>query len=232
MFSSVPLVQVNSTGSRLEAVISRRDGRCGATRDNSSPRWRCLLDHISALVGQAVSIAAAWSKVAAAEPPGICRNESWPDGRFAQRRRFHAAGSCRHPARLGLDESALQCGLHPVRCTRPPALGAGNTPGTPSDVYTKELPGKHSGCWRSAWIAACPSPITVSPPDSVQVTIKQTLAETDGCDAGFRLMWGPMVAACRRSPSAFAAALAFVRLADPSSLSEPRRSALRRIASA
>jgi L-asparaginase II len=130
--------------------------------------------------------------------------------------------------RLGLDANALQCGIHPP--SYPPAARALEEAGQPPNPLHNNCSGKHSGMLAQCLDRKLPIESYLDPQHPIQVTIKQTLAElagispdsidmaTDGCSV-------PTFAI----PLA-ASALAFARLADPSRLSEPCRSALKRIA--
>lgn len=133
-------------------------------------------------------------------------------------------------ARIGLDASALQCGAHPLSYS--PARRALENAGQQPSALHNNCSGKHSGMLAQCVDRKLPVADYVNPQHPLQITIKQTLAEMadvspdsmevaiDGCSV-------PTFAIPLQS-----AALAFARLADPSKLSEPRRSALRRIASA
>jgi L-asparaginase II len=143
---------------------------------------------------------------------------------------FHVQAVVGILARLGLDESALQCGAHPP--LHPPSARAlENAQQKPSALHNN-CSGKHSGMLAQCVDRRLPIADYLSPQHPVQVTIKQTLAELagvspDSIDVGIDGCSVPTFAL-----PLSAAALAFARLADPSELSDPRRSALRRIASA
>jgi L-asparaginase II len=143
---------------------------------------------------------------------------------------FHVQAVTGILTRLGLDVSALQCGTHPPLYV-PAARALENALQQPSPLHNN-CSGKHSGMLAQCVDRKLPIVGYPDPQHPIQVTIKRTLAEmtdmspdsidvaTDGC--GVPTFAIPLA----RS------ALAFARLADPSGLSEPRRSALQRIASA
>jgi L-asparaginase II len=132
--------------------------------------------------------------------------------------------------RLGLDERALLCGTHPP-LDRQAAAALVHASETPSPLH-HNCSGKHAGMLAFAVSQGWPIQDYVDPAHPVQVRILQALAEmadwpvaqihvgVDGCSV-------PVFGLPLRQ-----AALAYARLADPSALPEPRRSACRRIVTA
>ncbi len=130
-------------------------------------------------------------------------------------------------AKFGVQESDLQCGLHnPMDEETDKAMQArGEAPTS----LRHNCSGKHTGMLGHAMLRHLPIDDYLNQSHTVQQTILQTFAEMvdmapeavligiDGCSA-------PTFAA-----PLYNAALAYARLADPSSLPEPRASALGRI---
>ena len=129
--------------------------------------------------------------------------------------------------KLGVSAADLLCGTHtpgdPPTAERMFLNGEENTP------LRHNCSGKHSGMLAQAILFGEPTADYINPQHPVQRRILRAFSEmtgvpeteivlgTDGCSA-------PVFAVPLR-----AAAYAFARLADPSGLPEPRRSALRRI---
>ena len=129
--------------------------------------------------------------------------------------------------KLGVSAADLLCGTHtpsdPVTAERMFLNGEENTP------LRHNCSGKHTGMLAQALLYGDPTADYIDPQHPVQrrilrafsnmtgVPLEQIILGTDGCSA-------PVFAIPLR-----AAAYAFARLADPSALPEPRRSALRRI---
>jgi L-asparaginase II len=132
--------------------------------------------------------------------------------------------------RLGLDEHALLCGTHPPM-DRQAAAALVRAGKVPSSLH-HNCSGKHAGMLALAVSQGWPVQDYVAPAHPVQVRVLQTLAEmadwpvaqihvgVDGCSV-------PVFGLPLRQ-----AALAYARLADPSALPEPRRSACRRVVAA
>lgn len=129
--------------------------------------------------------------------------------------------------KLGVSQADLLCGMHtpsnPRTAERMFRAGEVNTP------LRHNCSGKHTGMLAQALLYGDPTADYIDPRHPVQQRIMQAFSEmtgipleeiilgTDGCSA-------PVFAVPLR-----AAAFAFARLADPSALPEPRRSALQRI---
>ena len=228
MFNTIPLVQV-MRGSRLEAVYRGAMAIVNAR------------GHIIASVGDSNLTAFLRSSAkpfqllpliesGAADRLGFSDRELALMAASHNGEEFHVQAVVGILARLGLNESALQCGAHPP--LHPPSARAlENAQQQPSALHNN-CSGKHSGMLAQCVDRHLPIADYLSPQHPVQVTIKQTLTELagvspDSIDVG--------VDGCSVPTFALplsAAALAFARLADPSELGDPRRSALRRIASA
>ena len=132
--------------------------------------------------------------------------------------------------KLGVSAAELLCGTHtpsdPLTAERMFLRGEENSP------LRHNCSGKHTGMLAQALLYGDPRQDYIDPGHPVQQRILRVFSEmtgvpvpeiilgTDGCSA-------PVFAVPLR-----AAAYAFARLADPSALPEPRRSALRRIFSA
>lgn len=143
---------------------------------------------------------------------------------------FHVEAVAGILSRLGLDVNALQCGIHAP--SYPPAARALADAGQQPDPLHNNCSGKHSGMLAQCLDRKLPTDSYLDPQHPIQITIKQTLAELAGVEPG---SIGMATDGCSVPTFAIplaASALAFARLADPSALGEPRRSALRRIASA
>ncbi len=129
--------------------------------------------------------------------------------------------------KIGLDERALQCGAHPPESPESTRLlrESGREP-TP---ICNNCSGKHAGMLAYALHRGLSTRDYLDSRHPIQIAIRDTLAEmslvdpdtigvgVDGCSA-------PCFALSLR-----ACATAFARLADPSSLPEPRRGAAQRI---
>lgn len=129
--------------------------------------------------------------------------------------------------KLGVSEKDLLCGMHPpLDSVTAKRMLLNNEPNSP---LRHNCSGKHTGMLAHALLRGLPINDYINPIHPVQQTIFQTFSEmtgvplkdlllgTDGCSA-------PVFAVPMR-----AAAWAFAKLADPSSLPEPRRSSLQRI---
>jgi len=143
---------------------------------------------------------------------------------------FHVEAVTGILQRLGLDVNALQCGTHAPAYA--PAARALEDAGQQPNALHNNCSGKHSGMLAQCLGRKLPIESYLDPQHPIQITIKQTLAElagippdsielaTDGCSVPTFAI--PLTASAR----------AFAQLADPSQWSEPRRSALHRVASA
>jgi len=228
MFNTVPLAQV-TRGSQLEvvyrgaiAVVNTRGQLVASAGD---PNLTTLL-RSSAKPIQLLPLV----ESGAADRLGFADRELAVMAASHNGEEFHVEAVVGILARLGLDVNALQCGVHPPAYN--PAARALEAAGQQPTPLHNNCSGKHSGMLAQCVDRNLPIETYLDPQHPIQVTIKQTLAEmagvspdsiglaTDGCSV-------PTFAI-----SLAASALAFARLADPSQLSEPRRSALRRIASA
>ncbi|HEY9075463.1 MAG TPA: asparaginase [Anaerolineaceae bacterium] len=130
-------------------------------------------------------------------------------------------------AKIGVTEADLLCGIHPI--SHKPTLEAMRARGEEVTPARHNCSGKHTGMLAQARSRGLPIADYINPTHPIQQTIIRTFAEMcdlavedvqigiDGCSA-------PTFAVPLAN-----AALAFARLADPSGLPEPRRSALRRI---
>lgn len=130
-------------------------------------------------------------------------------------------------AKLGVSAEALLCGMHtpsdPTTAERMLLNHEANSP------LRHNCSGKHTGMLAQCLLFGYPTADYINPAHPLQQRILRTFSEmtgvpverielgTDGCSA-------PVFAVPLRS-----GALAFARLADPSLLPEPRRSALQRI---
>jgi L-asparaginase II len=133
-------------------------------------------------------------------------------------------------AKIGVTESALQCGAHAPG--HEPTMRAMLLRGEEPTPYRHNCSGKHTGMLAQAVLAHQPIETYLSVDNEIQKRILRTFAAVldlrpedilvgvDGCSA-------PTFAAPLRK-----AALGFARLADPSGLPEKRAHALRRIAGA
>lgn len=130
-------------------------------------------------------------------------------------------------ARVGIDASNLQCGIHPPSdAATAERLLANHEENSP---LRHNCSGKHTGMMAAAILRDLSIDNYLDPQHPVQQTIFQVFSEmtgvpvsemafgTDGCSA-------PVFAVPMH-----AAAWAFAKLADPSAFPEPRRSALQRI---
>ncbi len=228
MFDTVPLIQV-MRGSRLEAVyrgavaVVDAHGRLAASLgDAGLTTWL----RSSAKPFQLLPLV----ESGAADRFGFSDRELAVMAASHNGEEFHVQTVLDILGRIGLDASALQCGAHPPLYT--PAARALENAGQQPSALHNNCSGKHSGMLAQCVDRRLPIADYLSPQHPIQVTIKQALAEladvppdsidvaVDGCSV-------PTFALPLQR-----AALAFARLADPSGLSEPRRSALRRIAAA
>ena len=228
MFSSVPLVQV-IRGSRLEAVyrgaMAVVDAR-GQLIASVGDAYLTTFLRSSAKPFQLLPLV----ESGGADRLGFSERELALMAASHNGEEFHVQAVVGILARLGLDESALQCGAHPP--LHPPSARALENAGQRPSALHNNCSGKHSGMLAQCVDRHLPIADYVSPQHSVQVTIKQTLAELTGVTPGSIDVGTDGCSVPTFALPLFAAALAFARLADPSELSEPRRSALRRIASA
>ncbi len=228
MFDTIPLVEI-IRGSRLEVIyrgaIAVVDTRGQLVASAGDPNLTTFL-RSSAKPFQLLPLV----ESGAAERFGFSDRELAIMAASHNGEEFHVQAVVGILRRLGQDVNALQCGTHPPSYT--PAARALEVTGQQPSALHNNCSGKHSGMLAQCLDRKLPIENYLDPRHPVQVTIQQTLAElagvspetmdvaTDGCSA-------PTFAI----PLA-AAALAFARLADPSQLPEPRRSALRRIAAA
>lgn len=130
-------------------------------------------------------------------------------------------------ARLDIQVSDLQCGVHPP--IHQPTEQAMQMRGELPDAYRHNCSGKHTGMLAQARLNGLPIDNYLNSAHQIQQTILRTFAEMvdmqpeqvlvgiDGCSA-------PTFAVPLRS-----AALSYARLADPTGLPEARAAALRRI---
>ena len=228
MFNTVPLSKV-IRGSRLEAVyrgamaVVDARGRLVASRgDADLTTWL----RSSAKPFQLTPLV----ESGAADRFGFSERELAVMAASHNGEEFHVQAVTGILARIGLDASALQCGVHAP--SHPPAARALENAGQKPSALHNNCSGKHSGMLAQCVDRKLPIADYLSPQHPLQVTIKQTVAEMtdlspDSIDVAIDGCSVPTFALPLRN-----AALAFARLADPSGLSEPRRSALRRIASA
>ncbi len=130
-------------------------------------------------------------------------------------------------ARIGLGETDLECGVHPPR-HEPSYRALLRAGGAPSQLHNN-CSGKHAGFLTTAKWLKEPTRGYIEPDHPVQQRIAQTVAEMAGLDLA-RAPRGrdgcgiPVIALPLR-----ALATAIARLADPSSLSEHRRAAAKRL---
>jgi L-asparaginase II len=228
MFDTVPLVQV-TRGSQLEVVyrgaVAAVNARGQLIASAGDPNLTTFL-RSSAKPFQLLPLV----ESGAADRFGFSDRELAVMAASHNGEEFHVQTVLGILTRLGLDVNALQCGTHPP--SYPPAARALENAGQQPNALHNNCSGKHSSMLAQCLDRQLPIENYLDPQHPVQVTIKQTLAEmagvspdsiglaTDGCSVpAFAI---PLAAS----------ALAFARLADPSQLSEPRRSALKRIASA
>ena len=228
MFDTVPLVQV-MRGSRLEAVyrgalaVVDAQGRLVASLgDPGLTTWL----RSSAKPFQLTPLVAS----GAADRLGFSDRELAVMAASHNGQDFHVQAVLGILERIGLDASALQCGAHAP--LYPPAARALENAGQSPCSLHNNCSGKHSGMLAQCVDRRLPIADYLSPQHPVQITIQQTLAELvdvspDSIDIAIDGCSVPTFALPLHRT-----ALAFARLADPDRLSEPRRSALRRIASA
>lgn len=228
MFNTVPLVQI-VRGSHLEVVyrgaiaVVNSEGHLVASAGD--PNLTTLL-RSSAKPFQLLPLV----ESGAADRFGFSERELAVMAASHNGEEFHVQAVLGILRRLGLDASALQCGVHSPLYH--PAARALEAAGQSPNPLHNNCSGKHSGMLAQCLDRQLPIDSYLDPQHPIQVTIKQTLAELAGVSPG---SIGIAIDGC--SVPAFAiplaaAALAFARLADPSRLIEPRRSALQRIASA
>jgi L-asparaginase II len=228
MFDTVPLIQV-IRGSRLEAVyrgalaVVDAQGRLVASLgDPGLTTWL----RSSAKPFQLTPLVANGG----ADRLGFSDRELAVMAASHNGEDFHIQAVLGILARIGLDASALQCGAHAP--LYPPAARELENTGQPPAALHNNCSGKHSGMLAQCVDRRLPIADYLSPQHPVQITIRQTLAELadvapDSIDVGIDGCSVPTFALPLHR-----VALAFARLADPEAVSEPRRSALRRIASA
>lgn len=133
-------------------------------------------------------------------------------------------------ARIGLDETALRCGVHrpgdKLTALRLEAAGVGPTPAR------HNCSGKHTGMLAQAIHRQLSIADYLDPRHPVQQTILRNIAEMTGLD---QVAIAVAVDGCSAPTFAVplrAAALAFARLVDPVELSPERQAACRRIVKA
>lgn len=133
-------------------------------------------------------------------------------------------------ARIGLTEDALQCGAHWPSGAEA-ALGLYGSGRRPTPIHNN-CSGKHAGMLAQAVYHRLSLADYLDPRHPVQLAIASTLAGLSDLDPGdIDMGIDGCSAPCFALPLQ-KCALAFARLADPSALPEPRRSAIRRIVSA
>lgn len=132
--------------------------------------------------------------------------------------------------KIGLGEDALLCGAHPPASAESTRVlrEAGREP-TP--VYNN-CSGKHSGMLAFARYRGLSTHDYLDPQHPIQIAILNALAEMSGVEPGEIAMGVDGCSAPCFLLTLRACALAFARVADPSALPEPRRSAVARIARA
>jgi len=228
MFNTVPLIQI-IRGARLEVVyrgaLAVVDAHGRLIASAGDPGLTTFL-RSSAKPFQLLPLV----ESGAADRFGFSERELALMAASHNGEEFHVQAVTGILSRLGLDENALQCGVHPP--SYPPAAHALENAGRKPNPLHNNCSGKHSGMLAQCLDRGLPIENYLDPQHPIQVTIKQTLAElagvspdsidtaTDGCSVPTFAL--PLSAS----------ALAFARLADPSELAEPRRTALRRIAAA
>jgi L-asparaginase II len=228
MFNAVPLIHV-MRGSRLEAVyrgaIAIVDARGQLIASAGDPNLKTFL-RSSAKPFQLLPLV----ESGGADRFGFSNRELAIMAASHNGEEFHVQAVMGILNRLGLDVNALQCGTHPPAYA--PAAHALEHAGQQPNALHNNCSGKHSGMLAQCLDRKLPIESYLDPQHPIQITIKQTLTELagvlpnsidtaiDGCSVPTFAI--PLTAS----------ALAFAQLADPSQWSEPRRSALRRIASA
>jgi len=228
MFDTVPLIQV-MRGSRLEAVyrgalavVDTQGQVVASVGDPGLTTWL----RSSAKPFQLTPLVAS----GAADRFGFSDRELAVMAASHNGQDFHIQAVLGILKHIGLDANALQCGAHAP--LYPPAARALENTGQSPCALHNNCSGKHSGMLAQCMDRRLSIADYVSPQHPVQITIKQTLAELadvspDSIDVAIDGCSVPTFALPLHR-----AALAFARLADPAGVSEPRRSALRRIASA
>jgi L-asparaginase II len=132
--------------------------------------------------------------------------------------------------KIGLGESALQCGAHwPLSEESARMLREAGR--EPAPIYNN-CSGKHAGMLAQCAARGLSTHDYLDPRHPIQIAILDTLAALCHVDSGaIGVAMDGCSAPCFAIPLR-ACALAFARLADPSGLPEPRRSAVHRIARA
>src|SRR3990170_3645099 len=129
--------------------------------------------------------------------------------------------------KIGLDESALQCGVHwPLSEESARVLREAGR--EPAPIYNN-CSGKHTGMLAQCAARGLSTHDYLDPRHPIQVTILETLAALCHVDSG---AIGVGIDGCSAPCFAIplrACALAFACLADPFGLPEPRRSAIQRV---
>ena len=130
---------------------------------------------------------------------------------------LHVAAVAAWLARIGLDGSALECGLQPQRIAEP--------------IY-HNCSGKHAGFLTAC--VACGDPVRgyVEPDHPAQRRVTQVLAEMTGCDLARAPAGRDGCGIPVYSMPLKALALGMARFADPSGLPEGRAAAARRLSDA
>jgi L-asparaginase II len=130
-------------------------------------------------------------------------------------------------AKVGVSAADLQCGMHPpsdkATAERMLVNHEENTP------LRHNCSGKHTGMLAAAVMRGLPTADYLDPHHPVQQTIFQTFAEMTGVPVSEMAFGVDGCSAPVFAVPMHAAAWAFTKLADPSDLPEPRRSALQRI---
>jgi L-asparaginase II len=228
MFNSVPLVQI-TRGDQLEVVyrgaIAVVNSRGELVASAGDP---CLTTFLrsSAKPFQLLPLV----ESGAADRLGFSERELAVMTASHNGEAFHVEAVTGILHRLGLDLHALQCGTHAP--SYPPAARALEEAGQPPNALHNNCSGKHSGMLAQCLDRRLPIASYLDPQHPIQLTIKHTLAELAGIEPDSIALAtdGCSVPTFAIPLAAFALALA--RLADPARLSEPRRSALARIAGA
>ena len=228
LFNTVPLIQI-TRGARLEVVyrgaIAVVDARGQLVASAGNPNLTTFL-RSSAKPFQLLPLV----ESGAADRFGFSDRELAVMAASHNGQEFHVQTVVDILRRLGLDVNALQCGIHPP--AYPPVARALEDAGQSPNPLHNNCSGKHSGMLAQCLDRKLPIESYLDPQHPIQVTIKQTLAELAGLSPdSIEIAMDGCSVPTFAIPLA-ASALAFARLADPSRLSEPRRSALERIASA
>ena len=228
MFNTVPLVNI-TRGSQLEVVyrgaIAVVDARGQLVASAGDPNLTTFL-RSSAKPFQLLPLV----ESGAADRFGFSERQLAVMAASHNGEDLHVEAVTSILARLGLDMNALQCGTHAP--SYPPAARALEDAGRQPNALHNNCSGKHSGMLAQCLDCQLPVKSYLDPQHPIQITIKQTLAELAGIEPN---SIGAATDGCSVPTFAIplaASAWAFARLADPSALSEPRRSALSRIAAA